>query len=105
MTTHIKNSIEKIIFNGGFVNRNLEKYINELSTIRHPSSIEKEFSQAISDIENRKGQILQSNKEAILNAIEKVWSEYPKGEKELYKNGYTTQIENGVKVTKYFMCE
>lgn len=102
MTTHIKNSIESIIFKGGYVNKNLENYINELSKLRHPSSIEREFSEAITDIESRKGQIHPSNKQAIFNAIEKVWSNYPKGEKELYKTGTTTQIENGVKVTKKY---
>ena len=100
MTSHIKNSIESIIFQGGFVNENLEKYINELSSLRHPNSIEREFSEALTDIESRNGKIHPSNKEAIFNAIEKVWSNYPKGEKELFKTGTTTQIENGVKVTK-----
>lgn len=100
MTTHIKNSIESIIFKGGFVNKNLENYINELSNLRHPSSIEREFSEVLMDIESRKGQIHPSNKQTIFNAIEKVWSNYPKGEKELYTRGTTTQIENGIKVTK-----
>ena len=102
MTTHIKNSIESIIFKGGFVNKNLENYINELSNLRHPNSIEREFSEALKDIESRKGQIHPSNKQTIFNAIEKVWNDYPKGEKELYKKGSTTQIENGVKVTKKY---
>lgn len=102
MTTHIKNSIESIIFKGGFVNKNLENYINDLSKLRHPSSIENEISEAITDIESRKGQIHPSNKKAIFNAIEKVWSNYPKGEKELYRTGSTTQMENGVKVTKTY---
>lgn len=100
MTNHIKNSIEQIIFKGGFVNAKLEKYIKELSNLRHPSSIQREFEEALMDIENTKGQIHPSNKEAIFNAIEKVWADYPKGEKELYETGSTTQIEDGVKVTK-----
>tara|TARA_Y100000361_G_scaffold152707_1_gene172808 strand:- start:17 stop:334 length:318 start_codon:yes stop_codon:yes gene_type:complete len=103
MTIHIKNRIEEIIFKGGFVNENLKNFINELSEIRHPKSIEREFEQSLKDIESRKGQIHPTSKEAILNAIELVWSNYPKGEKELYKTGTTTQIENGIKVTKYYI--
>lgn len=102
MTTHIKNKIESILFKGGFVNNNLESYIDELSSLRHPNSIENEFSEAITDIESRKGKIHPSHKQAIFNAIEKIWNEYPNGEKELYKQGTTTQIENGVKVTKKY---
>lgn len=102
MTNHIKNSIESIIFKGGFVSKNLENYINELSKLRHPSSIEREFSEALTDIEGRKGKIHPSNKQVIFNAIEKVWSNYPKGEKELYKTGTNTQIENGIKVTRRY---
>lgn len=100
MTNHIKNSIEQIILKGGFVNKLLEKYINELSNLRHPSSIEREVKEALFAIEKAKGQIHPSNKQTIHNAIEKVWSSYPKGEKELYHTGSTIQIENGVKVTK-----
>ena len=102
MTKHIKNRIDSILFKGGFVNKNLEKYITELSQLRHPSSIETEFKEALVDIENRKGQIHPSNREAIDIAIEKIWNGYPKGERELYKTGTTTQIENGVKVTKTY---
>ena len=100
MTNHIRKSIEQIIFKGGFVNANLQKYIKELSKLRHPSSIETEFKEVLADIENHKGKIHPSNKEAIDTAIEKIWGDYPKGEKELYRTGSTTQIENGVKVTK-----
>ena len=103
MTIHIKNRIEEIIFSGGFVNENLKKFINELSEIRHPRSIQREFEESLKDIESRKGKIHPSSKEAILKAIEAVWNTYPKGEKELYQKGTTTQIENGVKVTKYLL--
>jgi len=102
MTTYIKNRIEKIMFSGGYVDNNLERYINELSELRHPSSIEREFSEAIKDIESKKGKIHPTHKETISNSIEKIWSLYPKDEKELYTVGITQQIENGIKVTRTF---
>jgi len=101
MTKHIKNELERLLI-GGFVNKALENYINELSKFRHPSSIETEFAEALADIESKKGQMHPSNRMAIDTAIEKIWSGYPKGEKQLYKTGTTTQIENGVKVTKTY---
>ena len=100
MTTHIKNTIEKTIFKGGYVSQNLLMFIDELSNLRHPNSIEREFKEAFEDIESRKGAIHPFTKNACFEAIEKIWDEYPKGEKELYKTGSSVQIENGIKVTK-----
>ena len=100
MTTHILNTIESTIFKGGFVDSNLEKYIDELSKLRHPSSIEREFSEAIKDIELRKGTIHPRTKQSISFKIDEIWNQYPKGERELYTRGTTTQIENGVRVAK-----
>lgn len=100
MTKHILNTIESIIFKGGFAESNLEKYIDELSTLRHPSSIENEFNEAIKDIESRRGDIHPRIKNSISYKIEEIWNQYPKGERELYTSGKTEQIENGVKVTK-----
>jgi len=100
MTKHISDRIEKIIFSGGFVNDTLSAYINELSEIRHPSSIEREFDAAFKHIESRKGSVHPSNKKAVKKAIEKVWGDYPQGEKELYSMGITVQHENGVQTTK-----
>ena len=100
MKNHIASQIEKILFSGGFVSLKLEKLIDKLSEVSHPNSLERKFSEAITEIESRKGQIHPNSKDAILKAIDKVWASYPKGEKELYRTGTTTQIENGVKITK-----
>lgn len=100
MTTHIKNKIEQIIFQGGMVNDNLANFINFLSEIRHPSSIEKEFNEAFPEIESRKGRITSTTKRKVYDAIDEIWNNYPKGERELYETGKTVQIENGVKTTK-----
>lgn len=103
MTTHILNTIENIIFKGGFAGANLDKYIDDLSKLRHPYSIENEFNQAIKDIESRKGDIHPRIKQSIFYKINSIWNQYPKGERELYTNGTTEQIENGVKVKRIIM--
>jgi len=69
MTTHIKNRIEKILFNGGNVIQSLRKLVDVLEDIRGVESINREFSEAFEEIEKRKGQIMQSTKDEIFRYI------------------------------------
>ena len=101
MTTHIKNTVEKIIFQGGMVSDNLARFINCLTDIRHPHSIEREFTEAFVEIESRKGVIMPSLKSKAFNTIDAIWNSYPKGERNLYETGKTVQIENGIETIKW----
>lgn len=80
MTAHILNRIEKIVFSGGFVAKELKKLIDILEDIRGVESINREFAEAFSNIEERKGAILPSTKTECfryINCQEKY--KHPKG--------------------------
>ena len=69
MTTHIKNRIEKILFNGGIVIVELKKLVDVLEDIRGTESINREFKEAFIDIEKRKGTITKSIKDQVFEYI------------------------------------
>jgi len=69
MTTHIKNRIEKILFNGGIVSLQLKKLVDVLEDIRGTKSINMEFAEAFADIEKRKGTIMKSTKDQVFEYI------------------------------------
>tara|TARA_R110000787_G_scaffold16467_8_gene49901 strand:- start:657 stop:899 length:243 start_codon:yes stop_codon:yes gene_type:complete len=69
MTTHIKNRIEKILFNGGIVSLELKKLVDILEDIRSTKSINTEFKEAFIDIEKRKGTITKSTKDQVFEYI------------------------------------
>jgi len=80
MTLHIKNKIEEILFNGGYVVKNLKKFIDVLEDLRSVESINKEFKEAFEDIELRKGTIMKSTKEEAFKYIHNTEKYYlPKG--------------------------
>jgi hypothetical protein len=69
------------------VNTQLINLIKEISKIRHPFYIEQIFNGFIEDYEQSKGSIHPKHKEIIRLNIEKVWNNYPEGERELYNTG------------------
>jgi hypothetical protein len=69
MTTHIKNRIEKILFNGGIVSLELKKLVDVLEDIRCTESINREFKEAFIDIEKRKGTITKSTKDQLFEYV------------------------------------
>lgn len=85
MTNHIKNRIETILHSGGIVITSLRKLVDVLEDIRSLESINREFEEAIQDIESRKGTIMQGTKEEIFRYINCK-------EKYKFENEYNGQI-------------
>jgi len=72
MTNHIKERIERILFNGGIVIEQLKVLIDILEDIRGVDSINREFTEAFEDIEKRKGSITPNTKQEAFLHINKI---------------------------------